>query len=151
MSKQAVVFRVLPVFFVSAVVMRAAEPVGAPVAVAKPEVGVAAVPAGGEKPMEAPLKEMTVTATRSPLAAAAAPYTVRELGAQTLEERLVRTMPEALRELPGVSVQKTSNGQGSPFIRGLTGFRNLALIDGIRYNNSTFRDGPNQYWALIDP
>ena len=151
MSKQAVVFRILPVFFVSAVVMRAAEPVSAPVVAAKPGAGATAVPAGGEKPVAEPLKEMTVTATRSPLAAAAAPYTVRELGAQTLEERLVRTMPEALRELPGVSVQKTSNGQGSPFIRGLTGFRNLALIDGIRYNNSTFRDGPNQYWALIDP
>jgi outer membrane receptor protein involved in Fe transport len=118
MSKQAVVFRILPVFFVSAVVMRAAEPVAAPVALPKPgaeAVPGAAAPAGAET--AAPLKEMTVTATRSPLAASAAPYTVRELGAETIAERLVRTMPEALRELPGVSVQKTSNGQGSPFIQ----------------------------------
>lgn len=99
----------------------------------------------------APLPDMTVTATRSPLAAASAPAMVRELSSQQLEERLVRSLPEALRELPGVSVQKTANGQASPFIRGLTGFRNLALIDGIRYNNSTFRDGPNQYWTLINP
>jgi hypothetical protein len=37
--------------------------------------------------------------------------------------RLPRTLPEALAELPGVMVQKTARGQGSPFIRGFTGFR----------------------------
>jgi hemoglobin/transferrin/lactoferrin receptor protein len=48
-------------------------------------------------------------------------------------------------------VQKTSHAQGSPYIRGFTGFRNLFLVDGIRLNNSVFRDGPNQYWATVDP
>jgi hemoglobin/transferrin/lactoferrin receptor protein len=65
--------------------------------------------------------------------------------------RLSRTTPDALRETPGVSVQKTGPAQGSPFIRGWTGFRNLMLIDGIRLNNSVFREGPNQYWGTVDP
>jgi hemoglobin/transferrin/lactoferrin receptor protein len=25
------------------------------------------------------------------------------------------------------------------------------LIDGVRLNNSVFRDGPNQYWTTVDP
>jgi hemoglobin/transferrin/lactoferrin receptor protein len=64
---------------------------------------------------------------------------------------MVRTIPEALKEIPGIMVQKTAHGQGSPFIRGFTGFRTLFLIDGIRLNNSVFRDGPNQYWNTVDP
>jgi len=98
----------------------------------------------------ADLPELVITATRSGLDPQKAPSQVRVLDQEQLQERQVRTLPEALREIPGVNVQKTSNGQGSPFIRGFTGFRNLALIDGIRFNNSIFREGPNQYWNTID-
>ena len=62
----------------------------------------------------------------------------------------VRSLPEALEGLPGVLVQKTANGHGSPFLRGFTGYRTLTLIDGVRYNNSVYRDGPNEYFSLID-
>ncbi len=96
------------------------------------------------------LPEMVITATRGQTNLLKVPSVVRTMTAEELQERQVRTLPEALREVPGVNVQKTSNGQGSPFIRGFTGFRNLALIDGIRFNNSTFREGPNQYWNTID-
>ena len=98
----------------------------------------------------APIPEVVVTATRRADPVSKVPAAVKTLDQQQMAERLVRTFPEALRETPGVAIQKTSNGQGSPFIRGFTGFRNLMMIDGIRFNNSTFRDGPNQYWNTID-
>lgn len=95
--------------------------------------------------------EIVVTATAAPTAAEDVPYTVDRLGPAGLEDALPRTLPEALAEVPGVMVQKTAHGQGSPFIRGFTGFRSLFLIDGVRLNNSVFRDGPNQYWSTVDP
>lgn len=96
------------------------------------------------------LPPLVITATRSANAPDKVPALVKTLDQKQMDERLVRTFPEALRETPGIAIQKTSNGQGSPFIRGFTGFRNLMLIDGIRFNNSTFREGPNQYWNTID-
>lgn len=92
-----------------------------------------------------------VTATRSRAKTFDTPYTADSVSGGTLERRSFRTVPQALRNVPGVMVQETSHGQGSPYIRGFTGFRTLLLIDGIRLNNSVFRDGPNQYWNTIDP
>lgn len=79
------------------------------------------------------------------------PYTVDVISQNIIQERAVRSLPEALEETPGVFVQKTSHGQGSPYIRGLTGYHNLLLIDGVRLNNAAFRSGPNEYWNTVDP
>lgn len=97
------------------------------------------------------LDTIVITATRSPTAAFDSPYTTEVISSEQVSEGMYRTTPEALRGIPGVMVQKTSHGHGSPFIRGFTGFRNLVLIDGVRLNNSVFRDGPNQYWNTVDP
>ena len=64
-------------------------------------------------------------------------------------ERSTASLPEVLEGVPGVMVQKTTRGFGSPFLRGWTGFRTLTLVDGIRLNNSTYREGPNQYTGLV--
>lgn len=99
---------------------------------------------------ELPLEQMLVTAARSEASVTALPYQIDVLDQQQLQRQLPRNLPEALVNVPGVVVQKTANGQGSPFIRGFTGYRTLALIDGVRYNNSVYRDGPSEYFSLID-
>lgn len=59
--------------------------------------------------------------------------------------------PELFSTVPGVFLQRTNQGGGSAFVRGLTGNQTLLVLDGIRFNNSTFRYGPNQYLNTIDP
>ena len=78
------------------------------------------------------LEEIVVTATRIPTPAMKVPaltYVIGMRDVQQLEQ--YRTLPQVLGEVPGVMVQKTSYGQGSPFVRGYTGFRNVLLVDGI--------------------
>lgn len=79
------------------------------------------------------------------------PFASSVLNLPAQSENIPRTVPESLNIIPGVFVQKTNHGGGSPFVRGLTGNQTLILIDGIRLNNSTFRYGPNQYLNTIDP
>ncbi len=96
------------------------------------------------------LDEMVITATRIEEASSVLPYATVAISRDVMDERSPRTLPDALREESSVMVQKTALGQGSPFIRGFTGFRTVLLVDGFRLNNSAFRDGPNQYWNTVD-
>ena len=61
-----------------------------------------------------------------------------------------RPLSESLSGLNSVMVQKTALGQSSPYIRGLTGYHNVLLVDGIRINHSAMRSGPNQYWSTVE-
>ena len=97
------------------------------------------------------MSELVVTATRVEAQIFDVPQAVTRMDRQEIEEGIYRSTPEALAQQPGIMVQKTAHGQGSPFIRGLTGKHVLILVDGVRLNNSTFRFGPNQYLATIDP
>lgn len=97
------------------------------------------------------LDPLVITASRNAAALKDTPYSAATFSSEDFRNNTVRTLPDALRYTPGVLVQKTAYGHGSPFIRGLTGRQNLLLVDGIRFNNSTFRGGPVQYWNTIDP
>lgn len=70
---------------------------------------------------------------------------------QDIKRRAYLILPQLLKDEPGVHLQQTTTSQGSIFVRGLTGQQVVNLIDGTRFNNSTFRPGANQYTAFIEP
>ena len=96
------------------------------------------------------LNPLVVTASRVEEEASQTPYTTALIDSEFIRDNARRTLPEALQYTPGVLVQETAYGHGSPIIRGFTGRQNLLLMDGVRINNSTFRGGPVQYWNTID-
>lgn len=96
------------------------------------------------------LPETVISASRTQELLKDAPYAVSIIGKDDLLEKSIRTLPDALQYVPGVFVQKTAYGHGSPYIRGFTGRQNLLLVDGVRINNSTYRGGPTQYWNTVD-
>jgi len=107
-------------------------------------------PSSQEPPPARRAQEVVVTASRMEEPGFESPYSLDVITEKDIKEHAYRTPTDALQETPGVMPQKTGLGQGSPIIRGFTGYQNIYLVDGIRLNNSVFRSGPNQYWNTID-
>lgn len=98
------------------------------------------------------LKEIVVSGTRStavPRIEQAASLSLTIPQADLLGSGVIAA--DLLRDIPGTYVQQTSAGQGAVVLRGLVGNQVLYLVDGIPMNNGTYRDGPGQYFATIDP
>jgi iron complex outermembrane receptor protein/hemoglobin/transferrin/lactoferrin receptor protein len=117
------------------------EPVEPELAAGEPE------PAEGE-PEPDPYE--SVVRARAPENAVSVGRAATTVSRRQIDERVPRSAPDALRYEPGTYVQQTAHGQASAYIRGLTGQQTVLLFDGIRLNNATFRQGPNQYFFTVD-
>lgn len=103
--------------------------------------------------LEAPpveLEEITVI-TRVEKDTFRTPNAISVIDRAQIERMNAPTTPQILSETVGVWAQQTTVGQGSPLLRGLTGYQAFLAIDGVRLNNSTFRSGPNQYLITTSP
>ncbi len=98
------------------------------------------------------LREIVVTATRAAGTARVEDPAALSLIEPSMADRGRGALAvDLLRDVPGVYVQQTSAGQGAVVLRGLVGNQVLLLVDGVPLNNGTYRDGPGQYLATIDP
>jgi hemoglobin/transferrin/lactoferrin receptor protein len=62
-----------------------------------------------------------------------------------------QTSADLLANLPGIKVQKTQFGGGSPVLRGMEANRVLLVVDGIRMNNAIYRTGHLQNSITVSP
>ena len=62
-----------------------------------------------------------------------------------------QTAADMLASIPGVKVQKTQFGGGSPVLRGMEANRILLVIDGVRMNNAIYRKGHLQNSITVSP
>ncbi len=86
------------------------------------------------------LDDVVVVGQRAETSILDRPEAISVLNSRQLESLSPMNMPEAMSAMPGVFMQQTNHGGGSPFVRGLTGYHTLILVDGIRLNNAIFRE-----------
>jgi outer membrane receptor for ferrienterochelin and colicin len=119
------------------------------------------IPQGGEEkqpqePAEAQseepllLEEITVTGARIEKELFSTPVGMNVVDQRKLLHEQPRAAAEALRDEPGIWVQKTGHIGGGPIIRGLMGKQILLLVDGVRYNNLNSFSGPNSWMNTVD-
>lgn len=76
---------------------------------------------------------------------------VNIIGQQQLEERARLSVAEAVREEPGLALQRTSSTIAGVFVRGLAGNRVNLFVDGVRFSNTAARGGINTFLSLLEP
>ena len=62
-----------------------------------------------------------------------------------------QTTADLLATIPGIKVQKSQFGGGSPVIRGMESNRVLLVVDGVRMNNAIYRKGHLQNSITLSP
>lgn len=71
--------------------------------------------------------------------------------ATDIKQKSPQTSADLLAVIPGIRVQKTQLGGGSPVIRGMEANRVLLVVDGIRMNNAIYRTGHLQNSITVSP
>ncbi|WP_405563218.1 TonB-dependent receptor domain-containing protein [Polaribacter sp. Asnod6-C07] len=73
------------------------------------------------------------------------------LSTKDIQKISPQTSADLLATIPGIKVQKTQFGGGSPVIRGMESNRVLLVVDGVRMNNAIYRKGHLQNSITLSP
>ena len=77
-------------------------------------------------------------------------YQIHSLDVKQIESANSSTTADLLTVNPGVVIQKSQLGGGSPIIRGFEANRVLLVVDGVRMNNAIYRSGHLQNALTVD-
>ncbi|MCY4160508.1 MAG: TonB-dependent receptor [Flavobacteriaceae bacterium] len=97
------------------------------------------------------LNEIVLSVARSEISRDQIAEKVSVTSKRDIEFSRPSTGAELIKLSPGIRLQKSQGGGGSPILRGLEGNRILMVIDGVRMNNAIYRSGHHQYALSVDP
>ncbi|MEO8794934.1 MAG: TonB-dependent receptor plug domain-containing protein, partial [Daejeonella sp.] len=96
------------------------------------------------------LKEVVVVSSRFPEEKANVAQKVEVISAERLQQINGLSTADVMQQTPGVIVQKSQLGGGSPVLRGFEANRILLVMDGVRLNNAIYRGGHLQNIITVD-
>ena len=79
------------------------------------------------------------------------PQAVSLIDRKAIEQRAKTVVAQVANEEPGLAWQRTSPTISGIFIRGLTGNKVNAFVDGVRYSTGAMRGGISTFLDLVDP
>lgn len=97
------------------------------------------------------LDEVVLSASRGKETRSRVAETIAITSREEIRRMAPQTSADLLANLPGIKVQKTQMGGGSPVIRGMEANRVLLVVDGIRINNAIYRTGHLQSSITVAP
>jgi vitamin B12 transporter len=107
--------------------------------------------ASSDEQSDAQLQYIVVTATRIPTPALEIASSVTVVTAADIEARQIRTLPDLLREVPGLNVVQSGGpgGQTSVFMRGTNSNHTKVFIDGIDVSDPSNSNAAFDFGQLL--
>lgn len=97
------------------------------------------------------LSEIFLSATKRPENKARIAEQIAVFSQNDIQDFSPQSSADMLAEIPGIKVQKTQFGGGSPVMRGMEANRVLLVVDGVRMNNAIYRKGHIQNSITVSP
>ena len=97
------------------------------------------------------LSEITLSVSKSKVKKSRVAEKIEVLTRKNIQELAPQTSADILAATPGVRVQKSQGGGGSPVIRGFEANRVLLVMDNVRMNNAIYRSGHLQNAITVNP
>lgn len=96
------------------------------------------------------IKEVVIIASRFQERKEDVSQQVELVHANRLQQLNAASTADVLQQTPGILVQKSQLGGGSPMLRGFEASRVLLVVDGVRLNNAIYRAGHLQNAITMD-
>ena len=103
------------------------------------------------KPTSNDLSQVFLSASKKEVKRSRIAQEIHTMTQKDIVKAAPQTTADMLSNMPGIKVQKSQFGGGSPVIRGMEANRVLLVVDGVRMNNAIYRKGHLQNSISVSP